>query len=138
MSALPKVASSFPYDCTKCGLERYHRVLTHTDARTAKIECEICKAKKTYKLDEGGKVAKKPSAKKAKKDAAPTGNDVFLKLKEKLGAGKARPYRMADEYSSDMIIEHPKFGTGYVITALGQKVEVAFEDANRALVQNRK
>ncbi|MEK6555911.1 MAG: hypothetical protein AABZ31_11755, partial [Bdellovibrionota bacterium] len=133
-----KVASSFALECTKCGFERFHRVLTHVDSRTAKVECEICKAKKTYKLDEGGKVAKKPSVKKAKKDVAPTGNDSYLKAKEKLGEGKPRPYRMADAYAVDMLIAHPKFGEGYVITSLAEKIEVAFEDANRALVQNRK
>jgi hypothetical protein len=138
MSALPKVASSFATDCKKCGFERMHRVLTHPTATSAKVECEICKTKSTYKLDQGGKVAKKPSTKKPKKDAATIANEAFLKLKEKLGGSKAKPYRMADAYSVDMVIEHPKFGTGFVVTSLGEKIEVAFEDANRALVQNRK
>ena len=139
MSALPKVASSFSYECKKCGFERFHRVLTHVDSKTAKIECEICKSKKTYKLDEGGKVAKKASAKKSKKEAASsTGNDMFVKLQEKLGTGKPRPYRMADAFAVDMLIEHPKFGMGYVVASLSEKIEVAFEDANRALVHNRK
>lgn len=141
MPSLPKVASSFSLECKKCGFERYHRVLAHLSATSAKVECEICKSKKTYKQDEGGRVAKKPSAKKTKKESASTasvGNDAFIKLKEKLGTGKTKPYRMADSYTVDMLIEHPKFGVGYVVTSLGEKIEVAFEDANRALVQNRK
>ena len=140
MSALPKVASSFSLECKKCGFERYHRVLAHVDARTAKVECEICKAKKTYKLDEGGRVAKKAGAKKTKKETAAESvrNEIFLKLREKLGSTKSKPYRMAEVYEVDMVIEHPKFGTGYVVNSVGERIEVAFEDANRALVQNRK
>lgn len=83
-------------------------------------------------------MAKKATTPRKKKEKAPTANDIFLKLKEKAGAGKARPYRMADTYTTDMMIEHPKFGVGFVVAALVDKIEVAFEDANRALVQNRK
>lgn len=116
-----------------------HRVLSHTSATSAKVECEICKSKKTYKLEaEGGSMAKKATTPRKKKEKAPTANDIFLKLKEKAGSAKARPYRMADTYTTDMMIEHPKFGVGFVVTAGLDKIEVAFEDANRALVQNRK
>lgn len=83
-------------------------------------------------------MAKKAATPRKKKEKAPTANEVFLKLKEKAGSGKARPYRMADSYAAEMMIEHPKFGVGFVVVALADKIEVAFEDANRALVQNRK
>lgn len=85
-------------------------------------------------------MAKKASTAKtrAKKTAASAGNEVFLKLKEKLGSAKARPYRMTEVFPVDSAIEHPKFGIGFVYASAGQKIEVAFEDANRALVQNRK
>lgn len=84
-------------------------------------------------------MAKKASTgKRTKKEAAAAGNEVFLKLKERLGNAKARPYRMADSFPVDTAIEHPKFGLGFVYTSVGQKIEVAFEDTNRALVQNRK
>jgi hypothetical protein len=139
MQTLPKVASSFSLECKKCGYERFHRVLTHVDSKTAKVECEICKSKKTYKLNEGGSMAKKAASPRKKKEKSEsTGNDVFAKMKEKAGSGKARPYRMADTYAPEMMIEHPKFGVGFVITSVQDKIEVAFEDTNRALVQNRK
>lgn len=84
-------------------------------------------------------MAKKAGTKRTKKDASSsTGNDVFVKLKEKFGNAKARPYRMAETFPVDCAIEHPKFGLGFVYTSAGQKIEVAFVDANRALVQNRK
>jgi hypothetical protein len=84
-------------------------------------------------------MAKKPAKPRAKKNAsASTGNDVFAKLKEKLGGAKTRPYRMTEVFPIDCAIEHPKFGVGYVFSSVGQKIEVAFEDTNRALVQNRK
>ncbi len=84
-------------------------------------------------------MAKKPAKPRAKKKTeGSAGNDVFAKLKEKLGNAKARPYRMAESFPIDCAIEHPKFGVGFVFSSAGQKIEVAFEDTNRALVQNRK
>jgi hypothetical protein len=83
-------------------------------------------------------MAKKPAKPRAKKNAQATHNDVFAKLKEKLGSAKARPYRMGESFPIDCAIEHPKFGVGFVFSSAGQKIEVAFEDTNRALVQNRK
>ena len=71
MASLPAVASNFHTDCKKCGQERYHRVLAHPTPTTAKLECEVCHSKKTYKLDEGNTSvakAKKPAAPKKKTD----------------------------------------------------------------------
>jgi hypothetical protein len=77
----------------------------------------------------------KPRGKKA---AAALANENFAKMKEKLGSSKARPYRMSESFPVDCAIEHPKFGVGFVMSSSAQKIEVAFEDSNRALVQNRK
>lgn len=61
---LPAVAKSFSTECKKCGTERYHKVLTHLTATSAKIECEICHSKKTFKVG-AEKKAKSSTAKVA-------------------------------------------------------------------------
>jgi hypothetical protein len=142
MNALPKVASNFHTDCKKCGQERYHKVLAHTSSTAAKVECEVCHSKKTYKLNEGNSVAK--AAKKApkKRTKGPSAGEIqnakFKELLEKIGDTKPQPYRMASVYSVDAKIEHPKFGVGFVAMSFPDKIEVVFEDVNRQLVQGRK
>lgn len=142
MNALPKVASNFLTYCKKCDQDRYHKVLAHVSATSAKIECEVCHSKKTYKLNEGSPVAKakKVSAKRKSKEAAAAEvqNAKFKELADKLGEAKPQPYRMANVYPIDSIIEHPKFGIGFVTLSLPDKIEVVFEDLNRQLVQGRK
>jgi hypothetical protein len=147
MIALPPVASNFYTDCKKCAQERYHKVLTHIDTKNAKLECEVCHAKKNFKLSEVKSVAKKagakkpPSANKAAKAAEAAANAAsakFLELQGKNGEQKAQPYRMANVFTVDAKIEHPKFGVGFVVMSLPDKIEVVFQDSSRQLVQGRK
>lgn len=81
--------------------------------------------------------AKKPRKKKAVEGAAPETNAVWTELSDKLGAEKPLPYRMTSSYTVNNVIEHPKFGIGYVIMSVPGKIDVAFQDTNRALVHNR-
>jgi hypothetical protein len=141
MSTLPKVASNFRTDCKKCGEERYHKVLAHVNTTSAKVECEVCHSKKTYKLEGNGSVAKAKSPKAKKSKAAATlaaMNEKYKEFIEKMGDVKAQPYRMANTYPVDTKIEHPKFGVGFVAASLPDKMEVVFEDVSRQLVQGRK
>lgn len=145
MITLPKVASNFTSDCKKCGQERYHKVLAHVSATSAKVECEVCHSKKTYKVSEGkssvAKAKTKGTAKKKTKGVLASEalrNEKYKEFLEKAGDAKAQPYRMANTYPVDAKIEHPKFGVGFVSISLPDKIEVVFEDVSRHLVQGRK
>ena len=111
MAELPRVASNFYTTCPKCESERYHKVLAHTGNSTAKLECEVCHAKKNYTITKGKTVAKKTRTKKSKSadtmlsEAA----EKYRGLLDKVGEGKVEPYRMTNTYSVDVKIEHPKF-----------------------------
>lgn len=86
-------------------------------------------------------MAKKAVKKKAtrRKKASSDGiNQLFKELSEKLTGLSPMPYRMTSEYTVNVLIEHPKFGQGYVFAVAPAKIDVAFQDSNRALVQNRK
>ena len=127
---LPAVGRSFTTPCKKCAEDRMHRVLAHSeDKKSAKIECEICKKKSTYKLaaEKKPKVPKKPKA-----PAAPKGPG-FEELRAK-NASKPKPYRISEKFEKDAAVEHPKFGVGYVVNVGDQRIEVVFEDATRVLV----
>jgi len=142
MASLPKVASNFFTECKKCEQDRYHKVLTHLTSASAKLECEVCHSKKTYKLNEGKVTvakAKKASTRKPKAQVAlEAQNTRYRELSEKVGESKVQPYRMTNIYTIDTKIEHPKFGVGFVVASLPDKIEVVFEDSARHLVQGRK
>ena len=47
---LPDVAKSVYYQCNKCDRERYFKVLSHSSETEARVECEVCGAKRKYKV----------------------------------------------------------------------------------------
>lgn len=133
MTTLPAVAQRFYTDCKKCGVERYHVVLAHTNATSAKIECEVCHAKRQFKLP--SKQAKKRSAVKpsAKKIALSRWDEV----KDRVSEGSKVAYNMKQKFSKDTTLQHPKFGLGLIVGVTPQSIEVVFEDTTRSLVHNR-
>jgi hypothetical protein len=139
-TALPAVASRVFTSCKKCDAERYHIVLAHTSATAAKVECEVCHSKKSFKLPstKPRKVGGAAAAKKAK--AVETRKNAHSKEYTELvdsADGDAQGYTMANRFNVNQKIKHPKFGVGVIKMALPEKIEVVFEDQVRTLVHNR-
>lgn len=140
---LPAVASRIYTECKKCEAERYHIVLAHTNSTSAKIECEVCHSKKTYKLPKAGgtKEKKAPTGAAAKKRAASIEAKANAHKNEYntliAAAGEAAAYNMKMKFTLNQKVKHPKFGVGVVRTLSPEKIEVVFEDEVRMLVHNR-
>ena len=137
---LPAVATKIYTQCKKCDAERYHVVLAHTTSTSAKVECEICKAKKTYKLAApkvkravtGAAAARRAQSAEAKKSAHRTEYETLLSQTKDSGS-----YNIRGAFTLNYKLQHPKFGTGVVKSVLPDKIEVVFEDEIRMLVHNR-
>lgn len=145
MHTLPPVAKSIFTFCKKCDADRYHVVLAHTTSTSAKIECEICKSKKTYSLPKEGS-AKSASGKAltgaaaAKRTASANArrsshNNEYTMLME--NDCETIPYTMKTKIPKSVKINHPKFGLGFVRDAVADKIEVVFSDEVRTLIHNR-
>ncbi|RME17836.1 MAG: hypothetical protein D6797_01605 [Bdellovibrio sp.] len=133
---LPPVASNVLWICRtkKCeGKERYHKVIAHLDAEKAKIECEVCGSKKTYK-----KKKKKTTGRSRARKKVKTAEEIWRELKEQMTEQTPQPYSMNARFETQMAIQHPKFGLGFVTGANGLKIQVVFEDGEKFLVHNRK
>lgn len=130
---LPPVAKNIFHECKKCGVERYLKVLTHVDDKRFKTECEVCHAKRTLSIGAKKKVARKKVAKKSVASHA----QIWLSLKESSDLSKAKPYTMKASFEQSEILDHPKFGIGFVTAANKGAIEVQFEDTTRSLVHNR-
>lgn len=134
---LPPVAKNFLYFCKKCDAERYHKVLSHTSSIAAKIECEVCKSKKTYKITEPKKGRTTVRKKKKTSSSATSHKQIYHDLQQKIGAENLQPYNIRSQFGENSALDHPKFGVGYVTSSMSDKIEVCFEDSARLLVHNR-
>lgn len=136
MNTLPAVAKKVYYPCKKCEADRYQVVVAHTSATSARLECEVCKTKNAFKLDE----PKRTRTAVPKKTSARTkvANHVakWTQLRDS-NAVKPESYNMKKAFEVGTALEHPKFGLGFVVNASGQAIQVIFEDEERQLVHNR-
>lgn len=135
LTVLPPVSQNVFIACKKCGVDRYHKVTAHVTDTSAKVQCEVCKSKKTFKLPK----PKKPKAKKAKsksKSSGPASPD-WPTLKEMIGTANVQNYKMGENFKEKTALEHPKFGLGFVTMSTPQKIDVMFQDGLKSLVHNR-
>ncbi len=140
LTSLPAVASRVFTSCKKCAADRYQIVLAHTNATTAKVECEVCHSKKSFKLP-STKVKKVTGAAATKKaQAAENRKNAHSKEFGDLVAsaqGGEQSYNMKAKFAMNDKIKHHKFGVGVIRMSLQDKIEVVFEDEIRVLVHNR-
>jgi hypothetical protein len=143
LTVLPSVAKSFVMFCSKCNGDKFHTVITHTAKDAAKVVCEICKKKSTFKLgsDKPKTLTVKKTGSSASKsksqDTSGEHTKIYSKLIEQLSEKTAMPYSIRTDFPAQAKIEHPKFGLGVVTRVLDDRVEVAFADELRLLVHRR-
>ena len=143
LTQLPPVAKSFYAFCKKCDADRFHVVLTHTSATSAKLKCEVCKSTKSWSLPKaqekkttktGGTRAPSLRSAAARQSAYVLNYETLVKTHEGQ-AGHA--YNTKTKFDLNHKIQHPKFGLGIVTAVFSDKVEVAFSDEARMLMHNR-
>lgn len=137
---LPPVAKSFYTACKKCGADRYHVVLAHTSSTSAKMQCEICKSKKTFTLPKEGAPKKivRPSSGSSVSTYKPRnhGNDYELRIQNQM-MKEAAPYSIKQSFKENQKIQHPKFGVGFITKVMSDRVDVIFSDEVRTLIHNK-
>lgn len=136
---LPPVAKSIFVDCKKCEAERWHKVLAHTTETSAKLQCEVCGAKKTYSLPKAGAKPKKPrkTGEGVISRSRSAHNDEYQSLLSDYSKADISAYNMRMKFDVKGKLEHPKFGIGVIRSVVGDRIEVVFSDEVRMLVHNR-
>lgn len=143
MDTLPAVAKNFYYHCSKCGTDRYHKVLAHLSKTEAKLECEVCHSKKKYSL-----VPKKTVTVRKTTGASSTtrstggasrGHDsTYQGLMEKWGGQPPQAYSINERFELHQLVSHPTFGLGVVTLVGAQKIDVCFSEAVKTLMHLKK
>jgi transposase-like protein len=70
-------------------------------------------------------------------DKSRKNDEVPLDIEELLKNCEPRPYSITDTFERGTVINHPKFGLGYVSGVLPKEIEVYFKSSKRNLIQNR-
>ena len=134
---LPSVAKKVYYPCTKCEAERYQVVVAHLGPTTAKLECEVCKTKNTFKMDDPTKARRTAVPKKTSARSKVASHVTKWTQLRDANAASPEPYNMKKSFEVGTALDHPKFGLGFVVDTSGQAIQVIFEDEQRSLVHNR-
>ena len=136
MIQLPTVAKKVYYPCTKCEADRYQVVLAHTSSITAKLECEVCKSKNTFRLEEPKRTRSAVPKKTGTRSKVANHVAKWTSLRDS-NAEKPTAYNMKKSFEVGAALDHPKFGLGFVVNTDLQAIRVIFEDEERQLVHNR-
>lgn len=143
MIQLPPVASSYYCRCSKCGLDRYHKVVTHTNETTVRLKCEVCGKTGNHNLEvkktssSASKTKTHKESKKSLSAKAAAHATEYENFKNGANADNAMAYSMKVTFKESQVVQHPKFGLGLVRSVQGDKIEVFFEDEVRFLVHGR-
>lgn len=120
--------------CTKCKMDTVHVITALKDDSVDKVICKACDSTHKYKPAGG----KKKTAKKTKKRSKKTKEErVWNRAMAKADPDNPVDYEMSGSFSESDVIQHNTFGLGVVTKVISeQKINVAFQDGSRTLVQN--
>lgn len=153
LTSLPAVARNIFIHCSKCGVDRYFKVLAHTSSSKAKCECEVCKSKKSYSLSKRkvskastslnssnstiSSTGKTTNSKKSAKEEMSQQRQLWNNAIQQMSANSSRSYDMKVAFQVNEVIKHTSFGFGLIQQTYPQKISVLFETGIKELVHNR-
>lgn len=143
--------------CTRCKMELAHTIVAMVDTLPVKVICNTCGSEHKYRAPKGAagtrasasSTASKgtssrststraPRVTKADRDAAETLRDLRRRWDENLASSAGAdqvPYDVKGDYTAGELVEHPKFGLGFVVEETAfNRIKVLFQDAERVLV----
>jgi len=133
-----EVGSDVEAYCPKCKGDTTHVVISKYEDEIRRVQCNPCGDVHSFRKPRGDVEDDVPEPIAAKKRAMlkkQSWEEFFAKHSEK----HAKPYEFRETYHENVIVTHPKFGTGFISEILSDsKAEVTFKDARRVLVHNRK
>ena len=121
--------------CTKCKETTNHTVVALVDGKVARVECNTCGGIHNYRSATAAK--KTPTKSRAAATKAAKINKIEVEwenLLDNADAATATSYSMKMVATPGLLIQHPNFGLGRVIsTTKPNKMEVFFQDGVKIL-----
>lgn len=131
--------------CTSCRMDLGHRIVAMVDGRPKRVECLTCGGQHNYRAPKSlDDKAGEGRPKRTKAKAAPRQTQRARAEQERVADWEARTagqpsdaftqYSMNRRFSEGELVQHKKFGQGYVADVLEDgKVSIVFRDGNRTL-----
>ena len=133
-----EVGSDVEAYCPKCKADTTHVVISKYEDEIRRVQCNPCGDVHSFRKPRGETEDDVPEPVAAKKRALlkkPGWEDFFAKR----NVHDPKPYEFREAYRENAIVNHPKFGVGFVSEVVSDsKVEITFKDARRILVHNRR
>ena len=133
-----EVGSDVEAYCPKCKADTTHVVISKYEDEIRRVQCNPCGDVHSFRKPRGETEDDVPEPVAAKKRALlkkPGWEDFFAKK----NVHDPKPYEFREHYRENAIVNHPKFGVGFVSEVVSDsKVEITFKDARRILVHNRR
>ncbi len=124
--------------CTKCKLELAHTIVAIVDNMPKKVKCNTCAGQHNYRMKPAEKSSAKP---KTTRKSSRSPEAKYNEHIERISGGdlsNAKKYNIQGSFGVDDIIDHPKFGSGVVLSIVKtNKVEVLFKEGSKLLIQNQ-
>jgi hypothetical protein len=123
--------------CSRCKADTPHTVLTKYEEEIRSVQCATCSTTHAYRPPRGDAEEDIPEP------IAVRRRQTLQKLPWKQAMSQVdraavRPYSPKESYAEGEVVEHPKFGLGYVSEVVSDtKLEAVFSDGSRILVHNR-
>jgi len=149
---VPSVGDNIDAYCLKCKLLLAHVILFKVDGAVSRVKCKTCGAEHKYRPAPGiVKKAEKSERTTVRKAASPKKTDAAkpklsdsqaalqwdLKIRNRQPDAPVRNYSMQETYKINDVINHPKFGVGFVEKILSDKsMSVLFADSVKLLAMN--
>ena len=133
------VGSDLDAYCPKCKADTAHTVISKYEDEVRKVQCSTCGDVHAFRKPRGEVEEEAPepvSAKRRLQHRKPTWQEARDKAGNK-ATNNARPYSIRERYKEGDVVQHPKFGIGFVTEITENKAEVTFQDERRVLVHNR-
>ena len=133
-----EVGSDVEAYCPKCKADTTHVVISKYEDEIRRVQCNPCGDVHSFRKPRGETEDDVPEPVAARKRALlkkPGWEDFFARR----NPNDAKPYEFREHYRENIMVNHPKFGVGFVSEVVSDsKVEITFKDARRILVHNRR
>ena len=132
-----EVGSDIEAYCPKCRADTTHVVITKYEEEIRRVQCNPCGDVHSYRKPRGELDEEPPeplAVRRRQQLKKPTWEEFFSEAQV-----PPRTYSFRETYSESDVVDHPKFGVGFVSEILSDdKLEITFRDERRILVHNRK
>jgi hypothetical protein len=133
-----EVGSDVEAYCPKCKADTTHVVISKYEDEIRRVQCNPCGDVHSFRKPRGEAEEDVPEPVSARKRAL-VKKQTWEEFFSKRNSADAKPYEFRELYRENLIVNHPKFGVGFVSEVVSDsKVEITFKDARRILVHNRR